>query len=211
MQSRRAIFRLDYSGARLSDQDWQKLKPVVTWPNNPDFPLIDVVSRYDIGTNTVQQHGKWHVTVTYHMLRDASPSDRAIPPKLPVSIKRLTSRCRRSTAIWKSPTWTRTIRGRPGRHAEVAGKKQAAASRKPRSSTSRQSKTSPPSRVRRSRSRRRDTPPQRGRSPFSGTNQIVQITIILKLSFFCERRRTCPVKFALDGGQSCISCSRHTR
>ena len=60
--------RLDYMGARLSDQDWQKLKPVVNWPNNPDFPLIDVVSRYDIGTNTAQTHGKWHVTVTYHML-----------------------------------------------------------------------------------------------------------------------------------------------
>jgi hypothetical protein len=60
--------RLDYMGARLSEQDWQKLKPVVNWPNNPDYPLIDVVSRYDIGTNVTEAHGKWRVTVTYHML-----------------------------------------------------------------------------------------------------------------------------------------------
>lgn len=60
--------RLDYQGARLSDQDWQKLKPVVNWLNNPDFQLIDVASRYDIATNVSQTHGKWHVTVTYHLL-----------------------------------------------------------------------------------------------------------------------------------------------
>ena len=60
--------RLDYLGARLSDQDFQKLKPVVNWHSNPDFPLIDVVSRYDLGTNVTQEHGKWHVTVTYHLL-----------------------------------------------------------------------------------------------------------------------------------------------
>jgi hypothetical protein len=60
--------RLDYQGGRLSDQDWQKLKPVVNWPNNPDYPLIDVVSRYDIGSNVTEARGKWHATVTYHML-----------------------------------------------------------------------------------------------------------------------------------------------
>lgn len=60
--------RLDYMGARLSDQDWQKLKPVVTWPTNPDYPLIDVVSRYDVSSNVTQEHGKWHATVTYHLL-----------------------------------------------------------------------------------------------------------------------------------------------
>ena len=55
-------------GARLSDQDWQKLKPVVNWPTNPDYPLIDVVSRYDVSSDVTQEHGKWHATVTYHML-----------------------------------------------------------------------------------------------------------------------------------------------
>jgi hypothetical protein len=60
--------RLDYMGARLSDQDWPKLKPVVNWNGNPEFPLIDVVSRYDIGSNVTQDHSKWRVTVTYHLL-----------------------------------------------------------------------------------------------------------------------------------------------
>ena len=60
--------RLDYLGARLSDQDWPKLKPVVSWSSNPDFPLIDVVSRYDVNSYVSQEHGKWHVKVTYHML-----------------------------------------------------------------------------------------------------------------------------------------------
>lgn len=60
--------RLDYMGARLSEQDWQKLKSVVNWTSNPEFPLIDVVSRYDIATNVSQDRSKWRVTVTYHML-----------------------------------------------------------------------------------------------------------------------------------------------
>jgi hypothetical protein len=60
--------RLDYMGARLIEQDWQKLKPVVNWTTNPEYPLIDVVSRYDVSTTVSPQRGKWGVTVTYHML-----------------------------------------------------------------------------------------------------------------------------------------------
>jgi hypothetical protein len=60
--------RLDYMGARLSEQEWQKLKPVVTWTSNPEFPLIDVVSRYEVDSNVVSQHGKWTVVVHYHLL-----------------------------------------------------------------------------------------------------------------------------------------------
>jgi len=60
--------RLDYTGARLTDQDFQKLKSVVNWPKNPDYPLIDVVSRYDVSNLVASEHGKWTVTVTYHLL-----------------------------------------------------------------------------------------------------------------------------------------------
>ncbi len=61
--------RLDYTGARLSDQDFQKLKSVVNWPKDPDYPLIDVVSRFDVGNSVAPpEHGKWRVTVTYHLL-----------------------------------------------------------------------------------------------------------------------------------------------
>ncbi len=60
--------RLDYTGARLTSQDFQKLKPVVTWNSNPDYPLIDVVSRFDVSSLVSQEHGKWYATVTYHLL-----------------------------------------------------------------------------------------------------------------------------------------------
>jgi len=60
--------RLDYQGARLTDPDFQKLKPVVTWTSNPEYPLIDVVARYDVSPTATQEHGKWFVTVTYHLL-----------------------------------------------------------------------------------------------------------------------------------------------
>jgi len=60
--------RLDYVGARLSDQDFEKLKPVVNWPKNPDYPIIEVVSRYDISTMVGSERGKWIVTVTYRLL-----------------------------------------------------------------------------------------------------------------------------------------------
>jgi len=80
--------RLDYQGARLTDQDFQKLKPVVNWTTNPEFPLIDVVSRYDVSTTVTQERGKWYVTVTYHLLgrfnigegytREAAGSDKEV-------------------------------------------------------------------------------------------------------------------------------------
>ena len=60
--------RLDYQGARLTDQDWPKLKPIVNWTANPEYPLIDVVSRYDIETTATQKGSKWYINVTYHLL-----------------------------------------------------------------------------------------------------------------------------------------------
>lgn len=60
--------RLDYLGARLTGPDWTKLKPVVSWSANPEFPLINVVSRYDVDSNVQSDHGKWFVTVHYHLL-----------------------------------------------------------------------------------------------------------------------------------------------
>jgi hypothetical protein len=60
--------RLDYQGARLSEQGFQKLKPVVNWTSNPEYPLIDVVSRYDVNLTVVPERGKWGATVTYHLL-----------------------------------------------------------------------------------------------------------------------------------------------
>jgi hypothetical protein len=60
--------RLDYLGARINDQDWPKLKPVVTWNANQEFPLIDVVSRYEVDSSATNERGKWFVTVRYRVL-----------------------------------------------------------------------------------------------------------------------------------------------
>lgn len=60
--------RLDYLGARLNPQDWPKLQPIVSWPSNPDFQQIDVVSRYEVDSNADNSHGKWLVIVRYRLL-----------------------------------------------------------------------------------------------------------------------------------------------
>ena len=60
--------RLDYGGARLNAGDWTKLQPVVAWPKNPDYPLINVVSRYEVEQNVTSEHGRYLVTVHYHLL-----------------------------------------------------------------------------------------------------------------------------------------------
>jgi len=60
--------RLDYTGARLNQPDFPKLKAVVNWTSNPEYPLIDVVSRYDVSSTVITEHGKYLATVTYHLL-----------------------------------------------------------------------------------------------------------------------------------------------
>lgn len=60
--------RLDYAGARLNPADWTKLQPLVSWRQIPDFPLVNVVSRFDIDPNVAYEHGKLYVTVHYRLL-----------------------------------------------------------------------------------------------------------------------------------------------
>ncbi len=40
--------RLDFDGNRFSDDGWQKMKPLVEARDNPDFPYIEIVSRFQI-------------------------------------------------------------------------------------------------------------------------------------------------------------------
>jgi hypothetical protein len=60
--------RLDYAGARLNPADWPKLRPVVSWTSNPDYPLFMVTSRFDIDTDAIPEHGKYIVGVHYRLL-----------------------------------------------------------------------------------------------------------------------------------------------
>ena len=60
--------RLDYEGARLDNQGWAKIQPLVSWRNNPEYAEIDVISRYTVDTDPPSNHGKYTVTVHYHLL-----------------------------------------------------------------------------------------------------------------------------------------------
>lgn len=40
--------RLDYVGSRLSKEAWDRVKPLTTWRDNPDWRGFTVVSQYDI-------------------------------------------------------------------------------------------------------------------------------------------------------------------
>jgi len=60
--------RLDYEGARLGTQDWPKIGTLVTWRTNPDYPLVNVISRFTIDQDPVFEHGRYAVGVHYRLL-----------------------------------------------------------------------------------------------------------------------------------------------
>jgi hypothetical protein len=60
--------RLDYDGARLNPTEWPKLQPVVAWRNNPDFPIVNVISRFSLDEQPVPEHGRYSINVHYRLL-----------------------------------------------------------------------------------------------------------------------------------------------
>jgi hypothetical protein len=60
--------RLDYEGARLNPPEWPKLQPLVAWKSNPDFPIVNVISRFTIDEQPVLEHGKYSINVHYRLL-----------------------------------------------------------------------------------------------------------------------------------------------
>src|SRR5271157_4134425 len=60
--------RVDYEGARLDGQGWAKVQPLVSWRTNPEYAEINVISRYTVDTDPPSNHGKYTVTVHYHLL-----------------------------------------------------------------------------------------------------------------------------------------------
>lgn len=60
--------RLDYEGDRLSDSGWTKMQPLVSWRANPDFPLVNVISRYTVDNDPVENHNKYTVVVHYRLI-----------------------------------------------------------------------------------------------------------------------------------------------
>lgn len=60
--------RLEYEGARLNSQAWQKLEPLVWWKSSPNYTHIDVVARYTVDMPAAVSHDKTSVTVHYRLL-----------------------------------------------------------------------------------------------------------------------------------------------
>ena len=60
--------RLDYEGARLDPQAWEKFKPLVWWAEPPKYSQINVVARYVVDPEPVSRNGKYVVSVHYRLL-----------------------------------------------------------------------------------------------------------------------------------------------
>jgi hypothetical protein len=60
--------RLDYEGARLDPETWKKLQPLVSWRENADFPLIDVISRFTLDEQPTQERSKYLIRAHYRLL-----------------------------------------------------------------------------------------------------------------------------------------------
>lgn len=58
--------RLEFEGSRLSDAGWQKLRPLVTYRSNPDFNVVEIISRYQIAPS--QGMSSPYVTVSYNVI-----------------------------------------------------------------------------------------------------------------------------------------------
>lgn len=60
--------RTEYEGARLDQQSWSKIQPLVWWRSSPEYTQIDVISRYTVDNEPESNHGKYTVAVHYHLL-----------------------------------------------------------------------------------------------------------------------------------------------
>ena len=66
--------RLDYEGARLDPQMWPKFQPLVWWHSAPETSKINVIARYTVDADPVENHGKFSVTVHYRLLGTFDPA-----------------------------------------------------------------------------------------------------------------------------------------
>ncbi len=59
--------RQDFMGSRLSDNGWNKYKPLTNLKQNPDFATVVIVSRYQVGEHDPKSIS-WDVNVTYFVI-----------------------------------------------------------------------------------------------------------------------------------------------
>ena len=66
--------RLDYEGARLDPSNWSKFQPLVWWTSAPEISKVNVIARYTVDPEPVENHGKFTVTVHYRLLGTFDPA-----------------------------------------------------------------------------------------------------------------------------------------
>ncbi len=66
--------RLDYEGARLDPGSWSKFQPLVWWTSAPEVAKINVIARYSVDPEPIENHGKYSVTVHYRLLGTFDPA-----------------------------------------------------------------------------------------------------------------------------------------
>ena len=66
--------RLDYEGGRLDPTAWLKFQPLVWWTSAQEYSKINVVARYSVDPEPVEDHGKFSVTVHYRLLGTFDPA-----------------------------------------------------------------------------------------------------------------------------------------
>jgi hypothetical protein len=60
--------RLDYEGGRLDPQAWPKFQPLVWWKSAPPYTQVNVVARYVVDPEPVENKNKYSVSVHYRLL-----------------------------------------------------------------------------------------------------------------------------------------------
>lgn len=66
--------RLDYEGGRLDPSAWPKFQPLVWWRALPESSKINVVARYTVDSEPIEDHGKYSVMVHYRLLGTFDPA-----------------------------------------------------------------------------------------------------------------------------------------
>lgn len=72
--------RMDYEGLRLDPKDsWPKFQPIVWWTSPQDFTKINVIARYTVDPEPVEDHNKFSVMVHYRLLGTFDPGLGYVP------------------------------------------------------------------------------------------------------------------------------------
>jgi hypothetical protein len=72
--------RLDYEGLRLDPKtSWPKFQPLVWWASPQDFTKINVIARYTVDPEPIEDHAKFSVMVHYRLLGTFDPGLGYVP------------------------------------------------------------------------------------------------------------------------------------